>query len=97
MEECVEAGVCKLGMMPVGPGGIGGGLRAGLLGKKAGDLISGSLKRSPSFRSELADKTYQEILQMARGRGPGAQAARQMKKLIEQSQRLLEKIGGKPR
>jgi RHS repeat-associated protein len=95
--DCVDAGHCKMGMMPTGPGAPGPGLRADILGQRAASLISGSLKRSPSYRSELADRTYQEIIRMARGRGPEAQAAKQMKKLIENSQRLLDKTGGKPR
>ncbi len=92
LAECVEAGDCTVAMVPLGPGGL-----TGSLSRKAGDLISGTLKRSPSYRSELADKTYAEILKLARGKGPQTQAARQMKKLIESSKRLLEEQGGKPR
>jgi len=66
------------------------------LSKTAEQLISGSLKRSSSFRSELASKTYREILTLAKENGPQQQAARRMKKLIEQSSRILEKVRGKP-
>jgi len=51
----------------------------------AGELIRGSLKRSSSYHSELAEKTYEEILK------DSSKAAKQMKKLIEQSKRLMEK------
>jgi len=67
------------------------------LGKKAIELISGKLKRSASFRSELAEKTYAEILKLAKGKGPVAQAAKEMKKLIESGERLAEKTKIKPR
>jgi hypothetical protein len=60
--------------------------------EKAGDLISGKLKKSKSYHNDYADKTYEEILDLARS---GAQKARHMKKLIEQSERLRRKVRGK--
>ena len=71
-------------------------LRLVKLSKPAEELIHASLKRSPSYRSELASKTYAEILKLAKSKGPESQAAKQMKKLIESSKRLMEKQGGKP-
>jgi hypothetical protein len=59
--------------------------------KPARDLISGSLKRSPSYHSELEGYTQRELEQMARGRGPQAQRARQMLKLIKEGERLRNK------
>lgn len=58
---------------------------------KSGDLIRGGLKKSKSYASELADKTYAEICQLARGSGDLADKASKMKKLIEQSDRLAGK------
>ena len=60
--------------------------------EKAGDLISGKLKRSRSYHNDYADKTYEAILDLAR---TGDQKARQMKKLIEQTERLQKKVRGK--
>jgi RHS repeat-associated protein len=60
--------------------------------KKAGDLISGSLKKSKSYHSGLAGKTYKEIKSMAK---EGDKAAQQMKKLIEQGERLRNKVKNK--
>lgn len=57
-------------------------------GIRASELIPASLRKSPSFHSELADKTYAEIVQLA---GSSERAA-QMKKLIEQTERLMEKV-----
>jgi len=64
-------------------------------GKKAQDLISGSLKKSKSYRSELENTTKVEIDKLAKDKGPFQQAAKQMKKLIEQAERLREKIRNK--
>jgi RHS repeat-associated protein len=64
------------------------------LNSKAGDLIPGSLKRSNSYRSEMSDWSYEQICRTAKGSGADAKAAKQMKKLIEQSSRLQEKIRG---
>ena len=63
-----------------------------MLIEKAGNLISGKLKRSKSYHNDYADKTYKEILDLARS---GDQKARQMKKLIEQTERLRKKVRGK--
>lgn len=73
-------------------------LRGGRLGTKAArELIPGSLRRLKSYHEELADHTYDEIVRLSKGKGPSANAARQMKKLIEQAARLLEKGSGRPR
>ena len=58
---------------------------------RAGDLIRGGLKRSPSYHKELEDKAYTEICRIARGSGEEAKRAKQMKKLIEQAERLQGK------
>jgi RHS repeat-associated protein len=71
------------------------GTQSDKLSKKADDLISGSLKRSPSYRSELGQKTYQEIIDLAKQGGAEGKAAQGMKKLIEQAERLREKVRGK--
>jgi hypothetical protein len=65
------------------------------LGKKADELISGSLKRSQSYHSDLGQKTYQEIIELSKQGGLKGKAAQQMKKLIENSERLRDKIKGK--
>jgi RHS repeat-associated protein len=62
------------------------------LDKPAEELIRGSLKASKSYRSELAQLTYREIIKMSKKGGIEGKAAKGMKKLIEQSGRLLEKI-----
>lgn len=56
----------------------------------ADDLIPGSLKRSRSYHTDYGKKTYGEIKRLAKGPPPG-EKARQMKKLIEQAERLREK------
>ena len=61
------------------------------LGQKARDLIRGGLKKSNSYHCEFEDKTYEEILKLAKGSGDVAKRAKQMKKLIEQEKRLGEK------
>jgi RHS repeat-associated protein len=58
------------------------------LDMKADELISGSLKRSPSYHSPYGSKTYQQILDLAKGGDP---KAKKMKKLIENAERLREK------
>jgi RHS repeat-associated protein len=58
---------------------------------RAGDLIRGGLKKSKSYASELADKSYAEICQIAKGSGELAEKASKMKKLIEQADRLAGK------
>lgn len=60
--------------------------------KKAEELISGKLKKSKSYHSDYANKTYQEILNLAK---IGDKKAKQMKKLIEQVERLREKLRGR--
>jgi hypothetical protein len=60
----------------------------------AEDLISGSLKRSKSYHEDYGQKTYGEIKALAAANPPD-QKARQMKKLIEQSDRLREKGKGR--
>ena len=59
----------------------------------ADDLIPGSLKRSASYHSDYERKTYKEIKELAAG-SPPDQKARQMKKLIEQTERLQQKGKG---
>ena len=60
----------------------------------ADDLIPGSLKRSKSYHSDYGEKSYQEITELAGGNPPDKKA-RQMKKLIEQTERLREKGKGR--
>jgi hypothetical protein len=60
--------------------------------RKAEDLISGKLKKSKSYHSDYANKTYQKILDLAK---IGDKRARQMKKLIEQAERLRDKLRGR--
>jgi len=69
-----------------------GVVKTGKFGKTAEDLISGALKHSRSYHSNYANKTYKEILKLAK---KGDKKAQQMKKLIEQSKRLREKRRGK--
>ena len=59
----------------------------------ADDVISGGLKRSKSYHSDYGEKTYGEIKDLAAGKPPDPKA-RQMKKLIEQTERLQEKNKG---
>lgn len=92
-EQCVEEHQCvRLEDAPLPL--IGGEVNEARLAMKAEDLIRGSLKASASYRSELGQKTYREIIKLAKGKGPEALAAKGMKKLIEQSARLLDKIRG---
>jgi hypothetical protein len=60
----------------------------------AGDLISGALKKSKSYASELADKTVAELEELARKGGEIAQKAKKMLKLIKEGKRLGEKSKG---
>jgi hypothetical protein len=60
----------------------------------ADDLISGSLKRSKSYHSDYGQMTYKEIRELAAANPPDLKA-RQMKKLIQQAQRLKEKGKGR--
>lgn len=57
-------------------------------GRRARELLPGTLQRSESFAEELADKTYAELIQLA---GSSERAAK-MKKLIENEARLMEKL-----
>jgi hypothetical protein len=60
----------------------------------ADDLISGSLRRSKSYHQDYGKKTYKEIKDLA-SRKPPDNKARQMKKLIEQTERLQQKGKGR--
>ena len=60
----------------------------------ADDLISGSLKRSKSYHAAYGDKSYKEIKDLAAA-SPPDKKARQMKKLIEQAERLRAKGKGR--
>jgi len=60
----------------------------------ADDLISGSLKRSKSYHEDYGKKTYKEIKELAAANPPDPKA-RQMKKLIEQAERLRQKGRGR--
>ena len=60
----------------------------------ADDLISGSLKRSKSYHADYGGKSYKEIKELAAG-SPPDQKAKQMKKLIEQAERLRAKGKGR--
>lgn len=62
----------------------------------ADDLIPGSLKRSKSYHSDYGPMTYGEINRLASGK-PADRKAKQMKKLIEQAERLREKARRRPR
>ena len=57
----------------------------------AQDVIHGSFKRSRSYHAGYATKSYGEIKALAASRPPDKKA-RQMKKLIEQSDRLTPKL-----
>jgi hypothetical protein len=60
----------------------------------ADDLISGSLKRSKSYHQDYGKKTYKEIKDLAAADPPDLKA-RQMKKLIEQAERLRQQGRGR--
>ena len=60
----------------------------------ADDVISGSLKRSQSYHSDYGKKTYKVIKDWAAATPPD-QKARQMRKQIEQTERLREKGKGR--
>ena len=62
--------------------------------ERADDLISGSLKRSKSYHADYGGKTYKEIKELA-ARAPPDRKARQMKKLVEQAERLRAKGKGR--
>ena len=56
--------------------------------KKAVDVIPGTLKRSPSYASELENLTYGQLRELAASDSKAAG----MKKLIENEMRLMEKL-----
>lgn len=60
----------------------------------ADDVIPGSLKRSKSYHADYGPKTYREIKDLAAANPPD-QKARQMKKLIEQTERFQKKGKGR--
>lgn len=60
----------------------------------ADDVIPGSLKRSKSYHGDYGRKTYKEIKDLA-AVNPPDKKARQMKKLIEQAERLQKKGKGR--
>lgn len=60
----------------------------------ADDVIPGSLKRSKSYHSDYGSKTYKEIKDLAAATPPDNKA-RQIKKLIEQAERLRQKGKGR--
>ena len=61
----------------------------------AENLVPGSLKRSDSYHSPYGKKTYGEIKRLAASRPPDKHA-RDMKKLIEHRQRLIDKARRPP-
>ncbi|WP_223855223.1 RHS repeat-associated core domain-containing protein [Ralstonia solanacearum] len=63
--------------------------------KPARDLIRGQTRRSSSYASELEENSYAELCKLSRGSNEIAKKAAKMKKLIEQQERLLQKMGGK--
>jgi hypothetical protein len=58
-------------------------------------LIPGRLKSSRSYHRDYGAKTYGEIKRLARDKTPDVKA-RQMKKLIEQAERLRDKTRDRP-
>lgn len=60
----------------------------------ADHVIPGSLKRSKSYHEDYGTKTYREIKDLAAGNPPDKKA-RQMKKLMEQVERLQQKGKGR--
>ncbi len=60
----------------------------------ADDVIPGSLKRAKSYHRDYGKKTYREIKDLAAA-DPPDRKARQMKKLIEQAERLRRKGKGR--
>lgn len=57
-------------------------------------LISGRLKKSRSYHAEYGGLTFGQIKSLAAEKPPDKKA-RQMKKLIEQRERLLRKLKGR--
>jgi hypothetical protein len=60
----------------------------------AEDVIPGSLKKSKSYHSDYGKYTYKAIKDLAADNPPDLKA-RQMKKLIEQTERLQKKGKGR--
>jgi hypothetical protein len=58
--------------------------------KTADELIHAQSKRSRSYHGSYGGKTYREIKRLASARPPDMKA-RQMKKLIEENERLRQK------
>jgi hypothetical protein len=60
--------------------------------RPAQELISGSLKRSPSYATELAERTVGELLELQQAGGPLGVKAGKMLKLIKDAERLRAKV-----
>jgi len=60
--------------------------------RPAQELISGSLKRSPSYSSELEGHTVAQLLELQQAGGPVGVKAGKMLKLIKDAERLREKV-----
>ena len=58
----------------------------------AQELISGSLKKSPSYATELAERTVEELLELQQAGGPLGVKAGKMLKLIKDAERLRAKV-----
>jgi hypothetical protein len=56
------------------------------------ELISGSLKKSPSYATELAERTVGELLELQKAGGPEGVKAGKMLKLIKDAERLRGKV-----
>lgn len=62
--------------------------------KSVDSFLTGTLKRSKSYFSELGSKRLDEVEALAKGGEPRAQ---KMMKLVKQgARRIQEKVGGKP-
>ena len=60
--------------------------------KSARELVPGRLQKGPSWKKKLADTQYKEILKIAKEKGNRLkEAAKKMKKLIEEQERLRNK------
>jgi hypothetical protein len=60
--------------------------------RPAQELISGSLKKSPSYATELAERTVGELLELQQAGGPVGVKAGKMLKLIKDAERLRAKV-----
>jgi hypothetical protein len=60
--------------------------------RPAQELISGSLKRSPSYATELAGRTVGELLELQQAGGPLGGKVGKMLKLIKDAERLRAKV-----